>query len=157
MINPVVQLEPTGCGIASVATIAGLSYAQAKAIASSLDISAQDARLWSETAHVHKLLEHLGVKTGRAEHPFRSWEALPDLAILSVKWHLEKGRPFWHWVVFVRDDRGARVLDPKKRVCDATSEPISGALSRSGLFRSLMPDNALQGPRRKRRAAERER
>lgn len=114
MIKPVVQLEPTGCGIASVAAIAGLSYAQAKAIASSLDISAQDARLWSETAHVRKLLEHLGVKTGRAEHPFRSWEALPDLAILSVKWHLEKGRPFWHWVVFVRDDRGARVLDPKK-------------------------------------------
>jgi len=114
MIKPVVQLEPTGCGIATVATIVGLSYAQAKAIARSLDISAQDKRLWSETAHVRKLLDHLGVKAGRAEHPFRSWESLPDLAILSIKWHLKKGRPFWHWVVFVRDDRGARVLDPKK-------------------------------------------
>jgi len=114
MIKPVVQQEPTGCGIASVAAIAGLSYAQTKAIASALDISAQDERLWSETAHVRKLLEHLGVKTERAEQPFRSWESLPDLAILSIKWHLEKGRPFWHWVVFVRDDRGARVLDPKK-------------------------------------------
>ena len=114
MIKPVVQLEPTGCGIASVAAIVGLSYAQAKAIASSLDISAQDERLWSETAHVRKLLEHSGVKTGCSEHPFRSWESLPDLALLSIKWHLEKGRPFWHWVVFVRDERGARVLDPKK-------------------------------------------
>ncbi len=114
MIKPVVQLEPTGCGIASVTAIAGLSYAQAKAIAASLDISAQDERLWSETAHVRKLLQHLGVKAGPSEHPFRSWESLPDLAILSIKWHLEKGRPFWHWVVFVRDDRGARVLDPKK-------------------------------------------
>lgn len=114
MIKPVVQLEPTGCGIACVAAIAGLSYAQAKAIAGSLGISAQDERLWSETAHVRKLLEHLGVKTGRAEQPFRSWESVPDLAVLSIKWHLEKGRPFWHWVVFVRDDRGARVLDPRK-------------------------------------------
>ena len=116
MIKPVLQRERTGCGIASVAAIAGLSYAQAKAIASSLGISAQDERLWSATAHVRKLLEHLGVKTGRREHPFRSWESLPDLALLSIKWHLEKGRPFWHWVVFVRDDRGARVLDPKKNL-----------------------------------------
>lgn len=114
MMKPVVQLEPTGCGIASVAAIAGLSYTRAKAIAGSLGISAQDERLWSETAYVRKLLEHLGVKTGRSEHLFRSWESLPDIALLSIKWHLEKGRPFWHWVVFVRDHGGARVLDPKK-------------------------------------------
>ncbi len=114
MMKPVVQREPTGCGIASAAAIAGLPYARAKAIAGSLGISAQDERLWSETAHVRKLLEHLGVKTGRSERPFRSWESLPDLALLSIKWHLEKGRPFWHWVVFVRDEGGARVLDPKK-------------------------------------------
>ena len=114
MVKSVVQQEPTGCGIASVAAIAGLSYARTKAIAGSLGISAHDERLWSETAHVRELLGHLGVKAGTSEHPFRSWESLPDLALLSIKWHLEKGRPFWHWVVFVRDVRGARVLDPKK-------------------------------------------
>jgi hypothetical protein len=115
-MRPVVQLERTGCGIASVAAIVGLSYAQAKAIASALGISARDERLWSETAHVRKLLEHLGVKPGRSERPFRSWESLPDLALLSIKWHFEKGRPYWHWVVFVRADNGARVLDPNKRL-----------------------------------------
>lgn len=47
-IKPVVQLESTGCGIASVAAIVGLSYAQAKRIASTLGISARDERLWSE-------------------------------------------------------------------------------------------------------------
>jgi len=114
MIKPVVQLEPTGCGIATVAAIAGLSYPKTRAIASSLGISAQDERLWSGTAHVRKLLEHLGVKTGRSGQPFLSWQSLPDLALLSTKWRLENGRPFWHWVVFVRDDNGARVLDPKK-------------------------------------------
>lgn len=113
-LKPVVQLERTGCGIASVAAIAGLSYVKTKAVAASLNISAQDERLWSETAHVRRLLNHLDVGTGRSERPFRSWESLPDLALLSIKWHLEKGRPFWHWVVFVRDEKGARVLDPKK-------------------------------------------
>ena len=113
-IKPVVQRERTGCGIASAAAIAGLSYARAKAIAASLGIAAQDERLWSKTAPVRRLLNHLGVKTARGETLFRSWEDLPDFALLSIKWHREKGRPFWHWVVFVRDAEGARVLDSKK-------------------------------------------
>ena len=114
MIKPVLQREPTGCGIAMVAALAGLSYAQAKSIAATLGISAQDQRLWSETAHVRKFLTHLGIRTGRSEHAFRSWEALPDLALLSIKWHVAKGRPCWHWVLFVRDGLGARVLDSKR-------------------------------------------
>jgi len=113
-MKPVVQLERTGCGIASVAAIAGLSYPKAKAIANSLGIYAHDERLWSKTAHVRKLLKHLGIKSGSREILFRSWEALPDLALLSIKWHLEKGRPYWHWVVFVRDNGRSCVLDPKK-------------------------------------------
>ncbi|HCA27601.1 MAG TPA: hypothetical protein DEP05_08200 [Betaproteobacteria bacterium] len=113
-MKPVVQLEPTGCGIASAAAIAGLTYVQAKEIASALDIAAQDERLWSETNHMRMLLEHMGVKLGNAEQPFQSWKSLPDLALLSIKWRLENGRPFWHWVVFVRDLKGASVLDPKK-------------------------------------------
>ena len=114
MIKPVVQLDATGCGIASVAAIAGLSYPRTKATASALGISAQDERLWSQTAHVRRLLRHLGFKYARAEQPFRSWRALPGLALLSIKWHREKGRSFWHWVVFVRDEHGARVLDSKR-------------------------------------------
>ena len=114
MLKPVVQQEATGCGIASAAAIAGVSYARAKATASALGISAQDARLWSQTAHVRQLLRRLGLKSARAEQPFRSWRALPNLALLSIKWHRENGRPFWHWVVFGRDEHGARVLDSKK-------------------------------------------
>jgi hypothetical protein len=108
-----IQLERTGCGIASVATIAGLTYPKAKSIANALGISAQDRSLWSETAHVRRLLGHLDIKTGRREVPFRSWTALPDLALLAIKWHLEKGRPYWHWVVFVRNGGRAYVLDSK--------------------------------------------
>jgi ABC-type bacteriocin/lantibiotic exporter with double-glycine peptidase domain len=113
-MKPVVQLERTGCGIASVAAIAGLSYRKAKAAANALGISAQDESLWSDTSHVRKMLGHFGIKTGRHEVPFRSWAALPDFALLSIKWHFEKGRPHWHWVVFVRDRGRSCVLDSKR-------------------------------------------
>lgn len=113
-MKPVVQLERTGCGIASVAAIAGLSYSNARSIAHSLAIFAQDQGLWSETTHVRKLLGHFGIRTGSREVPFRSWAALPDLALLSIKWRLEKGRPYWHWVVFVRESGQPCVLDSKK-------------------------------------------
>ena len=113
-MKPVVQLELTGCGIASVAAIVGLSYPQAKSIANSLGIFAHDESLWSETAQVRKLLSYFGIKTGSREFPFRSWEALPDLALLSIKWHLEKGRAYWHWVVFVRENGQSYVLDSNK-------------------------------------------
>jgi hypothetical protein len=43
-MKPVVQEERTGCGIASVAAIAGVTYARAKAAAASLGISAEDRR-----------------------------------------------------------------------------------------------------------------
>ncbi len=113
-MKPVVQSERTGCGIASVAAIAGLSYPKAKSIANSMGVFAHDENLWSETSHVRKLLDHFGIETGSREIPFRSWEALPDLALLSIKWHLEKGRPYWHWVVFVRENGRPCVLDSKK-------------------------------------------
>ena len=113
-MKPVIQLERSGCGIASAAAIAGLSYTKARAAANALGIFAHDERLWSTTAHVRKLLHHLGVSTGPAEIPFRSWDTLPDLALLSIKWHREKGRPYWHWVVFVRENGQARVLDSKR-------------------------------------------
>lgn len=114
ILKPVVQLERTGCGIASVAAIAGVSYPQAKKVADSLGIYASDARLWSDTAHVRRLLDQFGIKTGARKVAFDSWGALPDLALLSIKWHLENGKPHWHWVVFTREDGVACVLDPKR-------------------------------------------
>jgi len=113
-MKPVVQLERTGCGIAAAAALAGLSYGRTRTIAKSLGISVEDDTLWSQTRHVRRLLRHLGVKAGRVEERFRGWEALPEVALLSIKWQRDKGRAFWHWVVFVRDARGARVLDSRK-------------------------------------------
>ena len=113
-MKPVIQLEPTGCGIASVAAIAGVSYSRAKSVANSLGIFADDQKLWSETAQVRKLLRYFGLRADSTKIPFRSWAELPNLALLSIKWHLEKGRPFWHWVVFARESGRSYVLDSRK-------------------------------------------
>jgi ABC-type bacteriocin/lantibiotic exporter with double-glycine peptidase domain len=110
-MKAVVQEEETGCGIAAVATIAQQSYASAKQKASALGIFAEDEKLFSETGHIRKLLDHYGIKFSDTETLFDSWENLPDLALLAIKHHEEKGRPFWHWVVFSRQNNQPAVLD----------------------------------------------
>jgi triphosphoribosyl-dephospho-CoA synthetase len=69
-MKPVVQLERTGCGIASVAALAGVSYRQAQRVANRLGIFAGDSRLWSETHHVRRLLKEYGIRSASTEVPF---------------------------------------------------------------------------------------
>lgn len=111
MLKPVVQEEITGCGIASVANILGKTYAEMKAVANAMGIHASDKSLWSDTQYVRCLLSDSGVETSKGEILFQSWEALPDLALLSIKHHQEEGKDFWHWVVFKRVDGQSFVLD----------------------------------------------
>ena len=112
-MKPVVQLERTGCGIASMAALAGVTYAQATRLANRLGIFADDSRLWSETDHVRRLLKEYGFRSARTEVPFTSRKALPDLALLAIKWCENGGRACWHWMVFWRGPRGPVVLDSK--------------------------------------------
>jgi len=113
-MKAVVQEERSGRGIASIAALASISYRQSRRSANRLGIHAEDTRLWSDTRHVRTLLNHHGIHCSQREKPFVSWEALPDTALLAIKWHLERGTPFWHWVVFWRGPRGPVVLDPKR-------------------------------------------
>ncbi|MBO1924211.1 hypothetical protein [Thiomicrorhabdus sp. 6S3-12] len=113
-MEPVIQEELTGCGIASAAAIAGISYEEAKQAANRMGIFAEDESLWSSSHYVRDLLDTLGIETDQQEKPFKTWEELPDCALLATKWHLEAGKPFWHWVVFVREGAQEYVLDSKK-------------------------------------------
>jgi len=113
-MKPVVQEEISGCAIASAAAIAGISYAKAKRVANNIGIYANDSTLWSETDAIRHLLDQLGIQVGNKAIPFSSWDSLPNCALLSIKWHLEKNKPYWHWVVFVREDGQEYVLDSKK-------------------------------------------
>lgn len=113
-MNPVVQEETTGCAIAASAALAGTSYRQAKQTANRLGIYADDQSLWSDTQHIRRLLLELGVHTSPEETPFKSWEILPDMALLAIKWHKEGDQAFWHWVVFIREGDDAYILDSKR-------------------------------------------
>lgn len=113
-MKPVVQDEITGCGIACSAAVAGISYEEARQIANGMGIYAEDQSLWSDPQHVRNLLARLGIDTDKQEMPFKSWESLPNCALLATKWHMENGKPFWHWAVFVREGGKRYVLDSKK-------------------------------------------
>ena len=115
-MKPVIQQEATGCTIASTAALAGVSYAAAKKVANNLGISADDSSLWSDPASIRRLLRHYHISTDNTQTPFKTWQALPDRALLAIKWHREKGKAYWHWVVFVRDDSGEYVLDSNRKL-----------------------------------------
>jgi len=108
----VIQEETTGCGLACVAMLAGMSYAAVREAAAELGIYAADEALFSDSAYVRRLLAHFGVEADRKETPFTAWAQLPDLALLATKQRFEAGRLYWHWAVFAREPDGAVVLDP---------------------------------------------
>ena len=68
-MKPVVQLERTGCGIASVAALAGVSYREMQRVANRLGIFADDPRLWSETGYVRRLLKEHGIRAAILKCP----------------------------------------------------------------------------------------
>ncbi len=113
-IRPVLQLERTGCGIASVAVLAGVGYREAQRTARKMGIRAEDSRLWSETAYMRRLLREYGIRTAKVEMPFSSWTQLPPVALLAIKWYRARGRAFWHWVVYWHGSNGPVVFDSKR-------------------------------------------
>jgi ABC-type bacteriocin/lantibiotic exporter with double-glycine peptidase domain len=111
-IKTVIQQEETGCGVASVAMLAGESYQAVRIQANRLGIFADDKKLWSETDYVRRLLKNYNIDATDSENAFTTWEALPDLALLAIKYHIEDGRPFWHWTVVQRVEAKLTVHDP---------------------------------------------
>ncbi len=115
-MRPVIQEDKTGCGLASVATLAGLSYRQVKTKASQLGINVGDPKLWSDTMYIRQLLASYDISASHRVSTFRSWQNLPPLALLAIKWHQVHDCAYWHWVVFYRGPLGPMVLDSKREL-----------------------------------------
>lgn len=111
-MNTIIQQDKTGCGFACVAMLAGTSYEKVKSKANALGIFSEDENLWSETDYVRRLLEQYDIHASGTEVPFSTWEELPNLALLAIKFHFENGRPFWHWTVYHRNGSEEIVHDP---------------------------------------------
>ncbi len=116
IMRPVIQKDKTGCGIASVATLVGVNYQQVKTKAGQLGINVEDPKLWSDTRYIRKLLASYNFSVSRRVSTFKSWQTLPPLALLAIKWHQVHDCAFWHWVVFYRGPQGPIVLDSKQEL-----------------------------------------
>lgn len=112
-LKPVIQQDVTGYGIACVAAVAGATYAEVRSVAQRLSICVDDRRLWSDTRYIRALLRHYHL-VASSRQPFRDWMALPDVALLALKWRIELDCAVWHWAVFVRQPAGPVVLDSKR-------------------------------------------
>lgn len=112
----IVQEETTGCGIAACANLAQISYADAKQLANSLGIYAEDKTLWSETAYVRQLLSALNISVSERQTAFDSWDELPEKALIALKCHEKAGNSFWHWAIFIRQGNDAIVIDSAQRL-----------------------------------------
>lgn len=113
-MKAIIQEDVSGCGIASVATLTGLSYQQVRKEAMNLGISVTDSGLWSDTAFIRTLLQHFDIEAHSKERPFQSWKMLPPLAMLAIKWKQNGGHAFWHWVIYWQSPKGPVVLDSKR-------------------------------------------
>ena len=112
-MNPIIQEDQTGCGLATVATLAKVSYLQVKRVAGQLGIDVQDPLLWSDITYIRRLLAHYNMSSSSHTTPFKSWDRLPSIALLAIKWHQRNTLAFWHWALFVKRPDGPVVLDPK--------------------------------------------
>jgi len=115
-MQPIIQEDKTGCGFASVATLAGVSYQHVKTVEGRLGIDVQDPNLWSDSKYVQKLLTSYSFSVSRKITAFKSWDNLPPRALLAIKWHKRNDCAFWHWVVFYRGPQGPMVFDPKREL-----------------------------------------
>lgn len=100
------QVDTVGCGVACVASLAGVSYK--RALETALELFAWSKCSRTQSGQLRDLLEAFGIKTlrGRA---VRDWDALPLCSIVAIN---PRGND-WHWVVHHRLHGDPVVLDPR--------------------------------------------
>ena len=100
-IRFVPQRHSTDCGVACVAMIAGVSYQEAF---DAFRFSPDQRQFYTTHTCLTKALGRLGISVLRKK--FRSWQAIPGLAIVAVNHRCN--RQLFHWVMF----DGRQILDP---------------------------------------------
>lgn len=114
-IQRVKQEDETGCGLACIAMLAGVSYNEIKNVALDKLKFRTNGEFYTGTGQLKELASHYNVEIeGKRRRKFKSWSELPDVAIVSI--NLKENNKYWHWVVFQRKDGADFVLDPKKSI-----------------------------------------
>lgn len=121
----IIQKDRSGCGIACVAMITNKTYESVRDVAIEKGFRRKEhirmvkkqggkEPLFTSTNDLRKLAEYFGVVINcKKRKKFKSWEDLPNTAIMAVKWN--KKKDLWHWVVFKRLKNGKQyIVDPRK-------------------------------------------
>ncbi len=112
-IRHVFQPDDTGCGIACVAMLSGLSYNEVKQLMIAEKLFDTDTSYWGTSfCDLKEVLNKLEIKTANRRKFNRRRNIPARVAIASTNYD-KKG--MWRWVVFVRDIDGFYIYDPGKR------------------------------------------
>lgn len=126
MIHRQLQQDRSGCGLACVAMLAGIGYAQARTLALALGVGSRAYRYragagshpvregyLTDARQLRRMLKLLGLRT-EAEREVSGWRECDGTGIVGI--NHDAVNDTWHWVVHLRDATGAYVLDPNARV-----------------------------------------
>ncbi|MGO1000690.1 hypothetical protein [Lysobacter sp. CA196] len=126
MIRRTTQQDATGCGLACVAMLGGIGYAQARMLARRLGVGPRDRVVghggttrtirnayFSDAHQLRGMLKLLGLRAG-AQRRLSRWDALDRSGIAGINYNHREDS--WHWVVYLHSDDGGWVLDPNPRV-----------------------------------------
>lgn len=98
-----------------MAMLSNHSYSYMREIAVSELGFDPEGEFHTSASDLRKLGERVGVLfAGKSLRDFKDWVHLPDMAILGI--NSRDGGDSWHWVIFVREDYSASVIDPKRSV-----------------------------------------
>ena len=113
-IKRVIQEDSTGCGIACIAMVAGISYAEAKQITLNNEILKKSVKnFYTTTKDLVNVLNSIGIESSKGRK-VRYWSSINTISIVGINF-LET-TDTWHWVLFIPNEDTGYVLDPSKRV-----------------------------------------
>ena len=113
-IKRVIQEDSTGCGIACIDMVAGISYAEAKQITLNNEILKKSVKnFYTTTKDSVNVLNSIGIESSKGRK-VRYWSSINTISIVGINF-LET-TDTWHWVLFIPNEDTGYVLDPSKRV-----------------------------------------
>jgi ABC-type bacteriocin/lantibiotic exporter with double-glycine peptidase domain len=112
----VLQEDPTGCGIACLAMLAGLSYKEVKAICQALPKFQELGHFYTRPEDLRSIAVAIGVTLSKRYLNFTGWDRVADLAIVAINYKIKPEGASWHWVIFSRVGEQAFVVDPDKSI-----------------------------------------
>lgn len=113
LIKKIMQEHRTGCGIACVSMLAGVTYSETISVAYDvLGWEKSQRTFYTTSSQLYKLLLSFNIlsKKSRTAH---EWASLPAIAIAAINFNERTNN--WHWVIFLRELGDAYVIDPRSK------------------------------------------